>query len=108
MKYLAKIKIDYADEFDVQSFHIFTQDEWISYPFKIARIEEENREECDELGEFGIFSTHFGTNEFVEYDTLDNYIRAIAITQITDEEADFLEKHLVEYEHRYGMNIWLD
>lgn len=75
-KIFVRFSDDYADEFDAEGFTIFdTIEEW-------NKIVEGMPEECIEAS--------FGTNEYVSYDSKEDYLSAFVVKEITDDEAKFI------------------
>jgi hypothetical protein len=72
-------KDDYADEFDVEGFAFLKEDDWEYIKREAAATE------------FPI-EIYFGTNEFMEYDTSEEFINMFRVTPITEESIKELEK----------------
>lgn len=89
--YLAKYKINYADEFDVYGMKLYTQEEldlFKVYQQKILSLEKEEKLWFNLL-EDGIY---FGTNEELRFNNIDEVISSIKIQEITEDEYDILTR----------------
>ena len=78
---LLKFEVDYADEFDVYGLSVLDKNEW-------EEKKEFIREQQDYPYEFG-----FGTNEGILFETPDDFMNAIKVIEITDEEAEVFNKY---------------
>lgn len=79
---LIKYNDNYADEFDVEGFLILTDEEWENQ-LHISKLV------FDTLGSVEIY---FGTNEFIEYDSFDEWLNTFKVKDISDE----LAKEIIE------------
>jgi hypothetical protein len=83
---LVKFKGDYGDEFDCQEFAVFDSqenyDRWIN---GYTKYFSENNGSTAEV--------YFGTNEYLEFNSLDDLMSQLEIHEITDEEADIFTKY---------------
>jgi hypothetical protein len=77
--YLVKYEDNYADEFDIQGFRIFTEVELKAFKtlVKTAKYPQE---------------VYFGTNESISYDSFTDYMSRLDIEEVTEEEASLLTK----------------
>lgn len=75
--YLVKYEDNYANEFDVHGFKVFTEEELVDYKKEIYSKS------------FPI-DIHFGNNEFVLYTDADDYFEFIEQTEISKVEYEFL------------------
>lgn len=62
---------DWGDEFDLEGFEIFTREAWENYLEGIP----EGEAEC-----------YFGTNEFVTFDSREDYLGYLTVKPILEEE----------------------
>ena len=84
-KVLVKFSRDWADEFDVEGFAIFTKKEWEDAVEKF---------ESEKYHVSYFFGTNEGWEDEIDSDWLDNY----NVTEITDEEYTIIENLFgVEY-----------
>lgn len=91
-KILIKFQADYADEFDVYGFTIQDQSWWDKHLQEVAgRLDEE-----------GTIERYFGTNECVEFHSLEQYTASFTVTPITDDEFQVFKKLF----NGYRNNIW--
>jgi len=86
---------DYADEFDVNGMKLFTNEEWDAY-CKFAR-------EKVVWGQ----GLYFGTNEGIEYDSAEDYLRCFDAKEISDEEAETIKKLIPRAASEYGYGLFL-
>lgn len=89
--YLAKYKINYADEFDVCGMRLYTQEELDLlkvYQQTILSLEKEEKLWFN-LQEDGIY---FGTNEAFRFNSINEVISTIKMEEITKDEYDVLTK----------------
>lgn len=83
--YLIKYCDDYADEFEVEGFMILNgkqMDEWES---KFEELRKCFNNHCN-------FEFYFGTNEWVDYSSFEDFNKAFDTQKITKNEAVFLSK----------------
>jgi hypothetical protein len=91
MKVLVKFDDNWADEMDVSGFKIFDNlDAWEKCvnEFTKNRFDGEEPEDDEE----NYFEVYFGTNEYNEYESMDEFISNFDIAEISDEEAVAIEK----------------
>lgn len=87
--YIAKYKVDYADEFYVYGMKAYTEeglDALHEQQKKVLEMEEDGTLDFD-LSEDGIC---FGTNEALTFYNVDEAISAIKVTEITEDEYNTL------------------
>ena len=87
--YVARYKVDYADEFDVSGMKAYTEEGLNvlhEQQKKVLKMEEDGTLYID-LYEEGI---DFGTNEALLFNDVDEVISAIKITEITEDEYNTL------------------
>ena len=75
--YLLKFNADWADEFDVDGIVAFTSTELEKYKEKLNSI-------FSELSKNDIVEWYFGTNEFFEYENIDELWSDLDLTEITE------------------------
>lgn len=76
---LVKFDDNWADEMDVSGFKLYDNiDAW-----------KKRVDECDEEGYYT--EVYFGTNEYNEYDSMDEFLRNFEVLEITDEYAAVIE-----------------
>lgn len=97
MFYLVVYKDNYADEFDLEGFKIFTQEEWDAYVKGLQKLEYPTM-------------TYFGTNEYVEYESFEDLIRRYKVIPIDVWNKDLIVKQfdLSPYSMELGMFIEFD
>lgn len=83
-KLLVKYSADYADEFQVSGFSIMEKDTWENY-VKIAKEGKWPQ------------SRYFGSNEAIQWESVEEHLRDFKTIEITDEQAEFLEKSFNGY-----------
>jgi hypothetical protein len=84
---LVKFDDNWADEMDVSGFKLFDNlDAWNAAiaGFK-ARMEIVDGEDN------GYFEVYFGTNEYIEYETVEEFLTRFDITEISDAAAAVIE-----------------
>ena len=89
--YLAKYKVNYANEFAVSGMRLFTQkelDKFYCYQHIALYVEKEGRLGYD-ISEDGIY---FGTNEAIRFKNISETISAIKVQEITEDEYNTLIK----------------
>lgn len=89
--YLAKYKINYADEFDVYGMRLYTQEEldlFKVYQQTILSLEKEEKLWFNLLKD-GIY---FGTNASLRFNSINDVISIIKIQEITEDEYNVLIK----------------
>ena len=79
MAKLIKFQADWADEFDVYGFKVVTDIEWEQIQEAIQKIEYPR--------EYG-----FGTNEQILFESSDEFMRALKVVDVTDDEVEVLQK----------------
>ncbi len=77
---LVKFDGNYADEFDMEGFTVFSLSEWYWHCWKILG-DATFPQEC-----------YFGTNEFFEFESAEDYLRNFSLKLITKAEAETLYK----------------
>jgi len=87
MNYLVKFCKNYADEFDVYGFQIYTQAEW-------NRLEEV----VENCKTFSFFEWYFGTNEYICFESPKQLLACLKKerVEIFDEEIETLKKFFPE------------
>lgn len=86
MRLLIKQTCDYADEFYTHGFAIYTQQEWDDHLQNVRKRFEENSGKPIEK--------YFGTNEYIEFHDLGEYVNSFDIKELPDRDAFAIEKHL--------------
>lgn len=74
---------NWADEMDLEGFKVMRKSEWE----QTAAEFRESKENSESVIEF-----YFGTNEYNEYDSVDDALACFTVTEMTDDDAEFLEK----------------
>lgn len=69
---LIKLVVDWADEFDTYSLWITTEKRWNKF--------------LNKLKESGFVSCYFGTNEKLEFDSVDSFLQYVSVTELTSKE----------------------
>jgi len=85
MKILLVYQDNWADEIDFKSYRIMDVDAWEALKAKMF---------ADEASGDGSTSVCFGTNEENEYDSVEDLLKRITETTISDEDAEVLERLL--------------
>lgn len=95
MNLFVKFSDNYADEFDIYGFTIMSEESWIDF-------QNRNREIFENYGDR---EWYFGTNEYVNYDTYDDFIANFSTKEISTAEEDIIEKFILEgeYDSIYGV-----
>lgn len=106
---LVKASIDYADEFNCETFGVFTDKEWndlcaeVKTAFKNLDNEEEEENDEEEPDESWAdtkeVEVYFGTNECLTFDSYKDWLANFAVKEITATEAKFLENN---FGHTFG------
>jgi hypothetical protein len=78
---LVKYSDNWADEIDVEGFHLFTAQEWEAYQAAIKEFFNSNDELC-----FGI-----GTNEEIEYSDAEEYLDTLRANYISEQQYNVLK-----------------
>lgn len=79
---LVKYSADYADEFDCEGFGIFEKTEW----------EEIKKETEKSFEEDGSKERCFGTNEYLQFEDYDDWLRSFKEYDISEEEAETFKR----------------
>jgi hypothetical protein len=88
---LIKFDDNCADEMDVSGFKLFDNlDAWNA---AIAEFKEENN---------GYLEVFFGTNEYIGYETVEEFLVQFDITEISDAAAEVIETLFPEAKLSYG------
>jgi len=80
--FLLQYNDDWADEMDISGFAVMTQSERDEYFAVFKKVFDVN----------GYYSFCVGTNEEIEYDTLEDFTNAFQMAEITEEEAKVFSK----------------
>ncbi len=75
-------KDNYADEFSVESFAVEKG--------SLQEVKAEHAAKWEEMMEDGFYEHYFGTNEAIEYESLEELARAFSFIPITERQAEFL------------------
>jgi len=77
---LVKFDDNWADEMDVSGFKLYDNiDAWNA---AIAKFKEKRK-----IDEENYFEVYFGTNEWIEYDSLDEFLNNFKVIEISDTDA---------------------
>lgn len=85
-QYLVKFEDNWADEFDVQGFQIMNQEELDSY--------------FNAIDNYGYFMPgereifYFGTNQSLGWDSKEDFLSCLTITEISEEQANTIKELL--------------
>jgi hypothetical protein len=77
--YLLRYDDNWADEFDVEGFRIYDQEEYDDFKKRVKAAEYPQQ-------------MYFGTNEGIDVDSAKDYLDRIDVTEITEAEAKVLNK----------------
>lgn len=93
---LVKLDTNWADEMDIEGFALFEPDAW-----------EEAKEEYKKAFKHEPCQTlYVGTNEYIQYESYEDYMNDLTAIEITDEEAQVIEKYFTqEYSFFYRTRI---
>jgi hypothetical protein len=72
---------DWADEFNVEGFVVLTAAEWEDHKQLAKKHFEEH----------GSVELYFGTNEFLDYSSYDEYVKEFEVTELTQAQLDVLK-----------------
>lgn len=88
---IVKMSGDYADEFDLEGLWITTLEKW--------------QEHIDNLQNFSFpHESSFGSNEYVIYETPEDYLNYFKVTIVADEFAQTLKDILgLKYTDKFGL-----
>lgn len=78
--YVAKFCADYADEFNVYGIRLFTEESFDRFMDQVQQMSFDGRE------------FYFGTNEFVEFSSSEEYLNAIDLEKVTEEEYELFKR----------------
>jgi len=78
---LITLNRDWADEFNVEGLVVMSASEWEAHQQLAKKHFEEN----------GNAEIYFGTNEFLEYSSYDEYVGEFKVTELTPEQFDVLK-----------------
>jgi hypothetical protein len=97
---LITLNRDWADEFNVEGMVVLSASEWEAHK-KLAQ---------DYFEEKGSAEVYFGTNEFLEYSSYNEYIKEFKITELNKKQFDVLKELFTikgySWEHPKGkMNV---
>lgn len=84
MKKIVLYEDNYADEFDVHGMDIVTEEFWNWYIETAKKLFERN-----DNPEYS-----FGTNEYIEYDSLEDFMSCFSVTDIPEYHVEIIEKYL--------------
>ena len=90
--YLLQFEDNYADEFDAHGSVIIDEDQYTYLYSVVAQaVNTENYSNLDEdyISAVGV---GLGTNEYIEYDDIADFMNQVTCTELTDEEYKVLEK----------------
>lgn len=79
---LVKYDSNWADEMDIDGFRLFTDEQWEEYQKDFKKLFKEDRG----------YTYYVGTNEDIEYNSFDEFMSDLKVSEITDEEATVLKK----------------
>jgi hypothetical protein len=71
MHYLVKLRKNYADEFDVYGFAVLTEEEWVTFQQQVR-------------DDFSYSEHYFGTNEYLEWDSAEQYLKSLEVKEIDE------------------------
>lgn len=77
--YLVKFSADYADEFDVYGFCIMTEIEYKEFMNDLKKVDWPSE-------------NYFGTNEAIECESYEDYMRSVTVTDISQSEYDTIKR----------------
>ena len=80
--YLIRYKGNYADEFNVESFSVETEDEYNEFMNAVKIVGDND----------GYISINVGTNESIEYDDINEYTYDLTITEISESDYETFKK----------------
>ena len=83
-KLLIIFEDNWADEMDIQGFDILTKEHW-----EYKKLELQHTQFPNEIG--------IGTNQFIDYDTVEEYLKQFKVTPISNNEEEFLQKYFDKY-----------
>lgn len=86
---LVRFNDNWADEMDIVGFQVVTQQEWDDF----VKLAHKLRYPSE---------TYFGTNEFNEYDTVEELLACYEVTEITEDQAQTLENLFGPEVRKYG------
>jgi hypothetical protein len=92
MPKLVDSAVNWADEFDVYGFHIFSDEDWKEYLSFLDDITYPRER-------------YFGTNESVEFSSKEEYLQQLRITDISKDEEVVLRRF---FPYGFGKFFWLD
>lgn len=78
--YLVKYSDNYADEFDIQGFRLFTETEYNEWDAEVCKLY------------YWPATYQFGTNEDITYEDFDSYRYKIDVLEISEERYNFMSK----------------
>ncbi len=89
-KLLVKYEGNWADEIYVKGFRIFTQEEWDKF--------------INAMPEKSTFGFSVGSNQSIDYDGRQDFLRDVEVKEISDEDAEAVIRALglSEYFPQYG------
>lgn len=96
MQLLIKFTGNWADEFDVDGFQVMEAQKWLDH-----------LEEVQEKVQFP-YEHYFGTNEFIEFESFEEYRSYFHVTNISDGDAEFLKEKFDVGKYGYGHFMSID
>lgn len=97
MMWLVKFADNWADEFDVEGFTVLTQEEYTHFMDLVQDV-------AKKIDSGEIFSFYFGTNEWFDYESGDEFISAFESELIGNGQADTLKRFVIGNDFdRYGI-----
>ncbi len=89
---LVKFKSDYADEFDVYGLKVYNEEEFAKFNEDLNKIKYP-------------VEHYFGTNEAVEFYNKDSLLKKYEISDITEDQYNFVKKAIHGYGDSYATYV---
>lgn len=84
---LVQVSFDYADEFQCEEFQVMSEEKYEAWIKQIKSLIKED----DEF--------YFGTNEYLEFESFEEFNEGLTVYDITEEEYQIFQKY---FPHSFG------
>lgn len=96
MMWLVKLADNWADEKDIEGFSIMSTSDFILWAQTVAAV-------AKKIDEGHSFEWYIGTNEWIDWESGDDFKEAFACEVITDKDAAVLKRLLLQEFVSYGL-----
>ena len=96
MMWLIKLADNWADEMDVEGFTVMSTQDFTQWAHLVEAV-------AKKIDKGHPFEWYIGTNEWIDWQSGEEFKEAFSCEIITDEEANILKRLLLEGYGRYGL-----